>query len=106
LEVVTQYGLDIPPFLIASLPKKGSDDYKFIKESLPGVNLDGSLIHPNATAAPRSYIIRSAETSSRTIVNYNELDELTLAQLEQIFHSSIAKSINWWHIEVRAHWCN
>jgi ketohexokinase len=103
LEVITQYNLHNPPLLIASLPKQGSDDYNFIKESLPGVILDESPIHESATAAPRSYIIRSVETNSRTIVNHNELNELTLDQLEQVFHSRTAKSINWWHIEVRAH---
>jgi ketohexokinase len=103
LEVITQYNLDKPPILIASLPKKDSDDYNFIKESLPGVDLDRSPSHPNAAAAPRSYIIRSAETNSRTIVNYNELNELTLVQLKQVLHSRTATSINWWHIEVRTH---
>jgi ketohexokinase len=59
-----------------------------------------------------SYIIRSAETGSRTIVNYNDLPEMTASEFERIVDAFAEHRDGdggddgdgvgcWWHFEVR-----
>ena len=51
-----------------------------------------------------SYIIRSAETGSRTIVNFNDLPEMTVSEFEKIADALTAQGGEcWWHFEVRVH---
>lgn len=53
--------------------------------SLPsgnGISLDHCMFRPDHEEPASSYIIRSAETGSRTIVNYNELPETTVEELK------------------------
>ncbi|KAK3984793.1 Ketohexokinase [Cladorrhinum sp. PSN332] len=54
-----------------------------------------------------SYIIRSTKSGSRTIVNYNDLPEMTVAEFEEIVRAFLSESGNhngdgcWWHFEGR-----
>ncbi|KAK4226883.1 hypothetical protein QBC38DRAFT_214788 [Podospora fimiseda] len=54
-----------------------------------------------------SYIIRSTESASRTIVNYNDLPEMTIAEFQDIVRVFMSESGtqdgngSWWHFEGR-----
>jgi len=51
-----------------------------------------------------SYIIRSEKTGSRTIVNFNDLPEMTAGEFQEIvpaFSSEYSDgNETWWHFEV------
>lgn len=51
--------------------------------------------------AASSYIIRGAAKGSRTVVNYNELPDMTADEFEHIARSFDAEDETWWHFEVR-----
>ena len=67
---------DIPLALIAVLPNKDGAAAQEIIRSLPSIDFSGALWSDSKEAAS-SYIIRSLATGSRTIVNYNDLHEMT-----------------------------
>ncbi|KAK4103919.1 Ribokinase-like protein [Parathielavia hyrcaniae] len=49
-----------------------------------------------------SYIIRSAQTGSRTIVNFNDLEEMTAGEFEKIADAFAGQGDEcWWHFEGR-----
>jgi ketohexokinase len=49
-----------------------------------------------------SYIIRSEATGSRTLVNYNELPEMTVEEFVLVARAFEALGEEtWWHFEVR-----
>lgn len=73
--------------LIAVLPNRESVAYKTITESMPHVNLKHSPTRDNASEAPSSYIIKSESNGSRTIVNYNELSEMTFQDFRNSFEA-------------------
>jgi ketohexokinase len=63
------------------------------------VNLEHCIVRRNKNEAPKSFIIRSRATGSRTIVNYNELDEMTAEEFTDVFER-IHDKVGWWHFEV------
>jgi len=90
--------------LVSVLPSSTSADTKFIKESFgtDNVPLDpGCIYRHEHSEAASSFIIRSAENGSRTIVNINELPEMT----ELDFCDKAVKlsqgSGGWYHFEGR-----
>lgn len=48
----------------------------------PAVDISHSFHRPSQTQAASSYVIKSLETSSRTIVNHNALDDMTLSEFQ------------------------
>lgn len=96
-----QKGTDLAPLLISVLPCDSSPDFKFIHDSLPGVVLDRCRVDREKDAAPSSYIFRSQDTGSRTIVNFNDLDDLSLSEFEVLFQD-VGRRVKWWHFEVRS----
>ncbi|KAF2731013.1 ketohexokinase [Polyplosphaeria fusca] len=90
--------------LLSVLPAKGSESANFIQDSLKGVELDSSVIYrEGACEAASSYIIKSQDSGTRTIVNYNELPEMTLdefvAKVKPI--TSPGTKNGWYHFEGR-----
>lgn len=59
------------------LPSHSSNATRFIKASLPGINLEKSIFRQDHDEAASSYIIQSQATLSRTIVSLNQLPEMT-----------------------------
>ncbi|KAH9868178.1 hypothetical protein J1614_007250, partial [Plenodomus biglobosus] len=59
------------------LPSHSSNATRFIKDSLPGINLEKSIFRQDHEEAASSYIIQSQATLSRTIVSVNALPEMT-----------------------------
>ncbi|KAF2747658.1 Ribokinase-like protein [Sporormia fimetaria CBS 119925] len=94
-----------PLYLLAVLPDPGSTSVRTIKESLRHTKLDPTCIYrESVNDAASSYIIRSEETGSRTIVSYNELEELTLQEFKQRAYLALSDSGSkcaWFHFEGR-----
>jgi ketohexokinase len=87
------------PLLITTGPEETSMDNIFIESSLSDVNLSHCIHRQGKTAAPSSYIIRSRSTGSRTIVNFNDLAEMTIEEFASIYET-IGSKVRWWHFEV------
>jgi ketohexokinase len=66
------------------------------------VRLDKCIFREEFTEPASSYIIASQGTSSRTIVNYNELPEMTHAEFATAVEPLRAAADRpWFHFEVR-----
>lgn len=112
LEVLSQLieGKDeVKLHLIAPLPERGSLATEQVqssfcyKDSLALVDLETCLYRDGQEQAASSYIIRSESSGSRTIVNHNELPEMTAIEFAEVvtrFRASGQKN-SWWHFEGR-----
>ncbi|KAF2202178.1 Ribokinase-like protein [Delitschia confertaspora ATCC 74209] len=91
--------------LMSVLPHETSKATEFIAESLARVNLHHMCIYrPYQNEAASSYIIRSEATDTRTIVNYNNLDEMTMEEFEHHVTRDLRWRRNaedWYHFEGR-----
>jgi hypothetical protein len=90
-------------YLVSPLPSESSPATQRVKasfgESSP-VSLEHCLYREMHTEAASSYIIRSEQTGSRTIVNYNNLPEMTIGEFEAIVRRFSSDDETWWHFEV------
>lgn len=87
--------------LISVLPGALSQDYAFIRKSLGKQALENTCIfHDQSEEAARSYIIRNRKNGSRTIVSYNPLEEMTLAEFQESA-AYLRRKDGWFHFEVR-----
>lgn len=93
--------------MMAVLPNAQSTASKMIKASLPGVNLKQCIYRDDHEEAASSYIIRSTQSGSRTIVNHNALLDMTLEEFierAQEFNEEDRDTndgtCEWWHFEV------
>ncbi|KAH7381568.1 ketohexokinase [Pyrenochaeta sp. MPI-SDFR-AT-0127] len=89
--------------LVSILPAKNSEAVKFVRDSLPTVNIDSaSIFREDHREAASSYIIQSQETLSRTIVSVNDLPEMMehefIAKMEE---NARAWWDGWFHFEGR-----
>ncbi|OJD23560.1 hypothetical protein ACJ73_05085 [Blastomyces percursus] len=94
-------------YAIAVLPAKSSPATKELEASFgPGsrVDLQHCIYREECSEPASSYIIKSTSTGSRTIVNYNELPEMTLSEFVEIAERlsvASAGSHRWFHFEGR-----
>ncbi|KAF5657260.1 carbohydrate purine kinase [Fusarium heterosporum] len=91
-------------YLVSPLPNISSSATRRVVSSFgPQSKIDFSrcLYREGSTEAASSYIIRSEETGSRTLVNYNELPEMTEDEFGNIVRSFEADKETWWHFEGR-----
>lgn len=65
-----------------------------------GINLENCIYREDHTEPASSYIFRSAQTGSRTIVNYNSLPEMSGAEFKERVMSFDPQEKTWWHFEV------
>lgn len=65
----------------------------------PRVQLDHCIYRDDFNEPASSYIIKSQASGSRTIVNYNELPEMTVDEFMKIA-DALAPRSNWFHFEV------
>jgi ketohexokinase len=93
--------------LCSVLPSQHSPATAQIASSLgPNVDLSTCIHREECTEAASSYIIRSSDTGSRTIVNYNGLPEMTLDEFRIVCgklpseHEHKGESL-WFHFEGR-----
>lgn len=86
--------------LAAVLPARSSVGSQQIKASFgPRVNLQHCIYREAFNEPASSYIIKSQSTGSRTIVNYNELPEMTVAEFVQIADQLVRTTDDWFHFE-------
>lgn len=64
------------------------------------MSLEHILYRETHTEAASSYIIRSEQTGSRTLVNYNDLPEMTVSEFEAVVRRFSPDDETWWHFEV------
>ncbi|KAI1353591.1 putative PfkB family kinase [Xylaria sp. FL0043] len=100
-DLLQYVGAPITLDLIAVLPSRQSSATQKIKESFGSrVSLRKCLFRDEHHEPPSSYIIRSDATDSRTIINYNDLPEMTC---DEFFRTADALSAanTWYHFEGR-----
>lgn len=87
--------------LVVVLPKKGSRSATYITESFgPGVDLSKSIYRSDHPECSESYIIRNLASDSRTIISYDTLPNMTLAEFTAIADSLRGEEAPWYHFEV------
>jgi ketohexokinase len=85
--------------LSAVLPSISSDGTQQIKASFgPAVDLTHCVYREEFNEPASSYIIKSRSTDSRTIVNYNELPEMTSKELIAVANE-LGDAACWFHFE-------
>ncbi|KAJ4250507.1 hypothetical protein NW762_011761 [Fusarium torreyae] len=89
--------------LVSPLPSASSSATRRVVSSFGSQsNIDFShcIYREVSTEAASSYIIRSEESGSRTLVNYNDLPEMTEEEFGNIARSFEPDQETWWHFEV------
>ncbi|KAJ5178761.1 hypothetical protein N7492_001971 [Penicillium capsulatum] len=87
--------------LIAVLPARSSvASQKIVDELKPQVQLTHCIYREQLEEPASSYIIKSQSTGSRTIVNYNELPEMTVGEFSRIA-DDLEPRVKWFHFEGR-----
>lgn len=96
--------------LIAVLPNKRSARSNDICESMIDVDTDSAIFRDKFYDAATSYIIKNTENGSRTIVNYNELPEMTVEEFQDssvylgrkyVYDYGFNHHSGWYHFEGR-----
>ncbi|KAJ3458539.1 hypothetical protein FSOLCH5_010453 [Fusarium solani] len=106
LEVLEQLLVDhdaLQLHLVSPLPNASSSATRRIISSFgpeSNINFHHCIYRDASTEAASSYIIRSEESGSRTLVNYNDLPEMTRDEFEPIARSFNPGQETWWHFEV------
>ena len=86
--------------LIAVLPAKSSIASQQIQSAFePRVQLAHCIYREQYAEPASSYIIKSQSSGSRTIVNYNELPEMTVDEFKRIA-DDLGPKATWFHFEV------
>ncbi|KAJ4187984.1 hypothetical protein NW755_006779 [Fusarium falciforme] len=107
LEVLEQLFVDhdaLQLHLVSPLPNASSSATRRIISSFgpeSNINFHHCIYRDASTEAASSYIIRSEESGSRTLVNYNDLPEMTRDEFEPIARSFDPDQETWWHFEGR-----
>ncbi|KAK2590548.1 hypothetical protein QQS21_011767 [Conoideocrella luteorostrata] len=65
------------------------------------INFQHCIYRAEDTEAASSYVIRSQESDSRTIVNYNGLSEMTCDEFAAVVDGFGVDEETWWHFEGR-----
>jgi ketohexokinase len=92
--------LQVPLNLVAILPARSSVAAQQIRSAFePHVSLEHCIYREEFEEPASSYIIKSQASGSRTIVNYNELPEMTLEEFKSIV-DGLRNPVGWFHLEV------
>ncbi|KAF1991119.1 Ribokinase-like protein [Aulographum hederae CBS 113979] len=76
------------------LPSRESSATREIASSLPGVDISSSVFHEGVREAANCVILRSTETDSRTIVNFNPFPVSRFEDFEAAFEGSCLSKIS------------
>lgn len=86
--------------LVAVLPARSSVATQQIRAAFePRVSLENSINRESFTEPASSYIIKSLDSGTRTIVNYNELPEMTFEEFKGVA-DGLGGRARWFHFEV------
>ncbi|KAI4234073.1 MAG: hypothetical protein LQ349_004004 [Xanthoria aureola] len=87
--------------LLAVLPSRSSPAYQEISASFnASTDLANCICRPDVNEPASSYIVRSRQVDSRTIINYNGLPEMTTAEFASVA-DKLGKNMGWCHFEGR-----
>nr|XP_036582966.1 pfkb family kinase [Colletotrichum truncatum]KAF6791862.1 pfkb family kinase [Colletotrichum truncatum] len=104
---------DAPPprmHLVSPLPERQSQATAQIIASFPSsregskpapIDFDHCLFREGHGAPASSYILRNSSNGSRTIVNHNDLPEMTSDEFLSIAEAFRGQGDSWWHFEGR-----
>ncbi|KAK2043327.1 hypothetical protein LZ31DRAFT_555314 [Colletotrichum somersetense] len=67
----------------------------------PAIDFDHCLFREGHHAPASSYVIRSEATGTRTIVNHNDLPEMTVPEFLRVAEAFRGLGRTWWHFEGR-----
>ncbi|OLN84500.1 Ketohexokinase [Colletotrichum chlorophyti] len=94
--------------LVSPLPERESQATARIIASLTegtttarAVSFDHCLFREGHREPASSYVLRSETTGSRTIVNHNDLPEMTTEEFLRIAEAFRGQAQTWWHFEGR-----
>ncbi|KAI1410928.1 hypothetical protein F5Y13DRAFT_166599 [Hypoxylon sp. FL1857] len=93
-------GHDVKPYLISCLPSVDAPATKTILDSFGSgslVDFSRCIFRADHRDAASSYIIRSEASGSRTLVNYNDLPEMTIDEFIAVANEVGDES--WFHFE-------
>jgi ketohexokinase len=91
---------ELPLALITILPAKSSIASQQIRSALGShINLDHCIYRDGIEEPASCYIIKSQSTGSRTIVNYNDLPEMSSEEFTTIANG-LGPEATWFHFEV------
>ncbi|KAJ5584692.1 pfkB family kinase [Penicillium hispanicum] len=97
----TPSGQELPLHLVSVLPARSSIASQRIRSTLePHVQLDHCIYRENFQEPASSYIIKGELSGSRTIVNYNDLPEMTVDEFVTIA-DILGHQAAWFHFEGR-----
>ncbi|KAL8956195.1 MAG: hypothetical protein Q9183_006384 [Haloplaca sp. 2 TL-2023] len=87
--------------LLSVLPSKSSAAYQEIQSSLNRTtSLEYCIHREECKEVASSYIIRSLEADTRTIINYNGLEEMTVDEFAAVA-DGMGEELGWCHFEGR-----
>lgn len=104
---------DVQLHLISCLPSESSPASHRIRSFLTKeidparkqrstTSLKHCIYREDHTEPASSYIIRSGASGSRTIVNYNDLPEMSASEFEKRVQAFDPAQETWWHFEVKS----
>ncbi|PGH06574.1 hypothetical protein AJ79_06513 [Helicocarpus griseus UAMH5409] len=92
----------MPIYVTSVLPAISSPAIREIEASLGSkIDLQHCIYREGASEPASSYIFKSMSTGTRTIVNYNELPEMTVSEFVQIAETLPTVLPRWFHFEGR-----
>lgn len=94
----------VTPYLISCLPSAEAPATARVRDSFGSdstVDFTRCIYRRGHDQPASSYIIRSEATGSRTLVNYNDLPEMTLDEFQTAIEGLDPQDDMWVHFEVR-----
>ncbi|CAB5357676.1 unnamed protein product [Rhizophagus irregularis] len=97
-------------YFMASMASKDASAFLLHDFETHNIKTSTCIFRSNAELAPVAYIIYADNTSSRTIINYNSIDELTFEEFKRKFEAACVEEVdtlnndlpfNWIHFEGR-----
>ncbi|GES96557.1 pfkB family kinase [Rhizophagus clarus] len=98
-------------YFMASMASKDASAFILQDFEIHNIKTSTCIFRSNAELAPVAYIIYADNTSSRTIINYNSIDELTFEEFKRKFEAACVEEVvdtlnndlpfNWIHFEGR-----
>ncbi|KZL82951.1 pfkb family kinase, partial [Colletotrichum incanum] len=86
--------------IIASLCST-TEDASRTKDKTPAIDFDHCLFRKGHQAPASSHILRSEATGTRTIINHNDLPEMTVHEFLRVAEAFRGHGRTWWHFEGR-----
>lgn len=93
----------IRPYLVTCLPGRTTAASQRVAASFgpnSPVDLSHCIYREDRIEPASCYVLRCADTGSRTVVNHNDLEDMSTAEFEGVVQSFAPDQDTWWHFEV------